>query len=186
MDKVDVSKVVGTAEFWRTLQDEIGPWQARNFPSSVDKPYRPLLGFVEEFGEFYEADEVDSAEGVADALGDSLIFAADFCNKSGRDLSEIVALAQERAASSTEAEVGAIVCGRICHHYLKGEQGIRTSVDHNAELKSAMADAIAIMWDRYDEVRSDKTASIDEVVRQVWEKVSKRDWTKDPVKGGER
>lgn len=176
----DVSRVVGTAEFWRTMQEEHAAWSARNFAGSMGKPYRALLGFVEEVGEFVEALGEGDAEGMFDALGDALIFASDYCSKAGYDLAELVMLAQDSSADAAGDMLADV--GRVCHHFLKDEQGIRTNEDHRSKVLAGLADVVSMMWDHYDDAKGTSMA-LDEVVRVTWEQVSKRDWVKDPVGG---
>lgn len=82
----------------RQLQDELKPWEQHNFG---DRPsWYPLLGVVEEVGELAHA-YLKRAEGIRlnenhtekerDAVGDIVIFLADFCNAQGYDMGEIIA-----------------------------------------------------------------------------------------------
>lgn len=80
------------------LQAEVKQWVAANFPKP-HYPYRPILGAVEELGElahaFLKKDQgvrVDENHDAAmtDAVGDIIIYLADFCNQTDRDLDDIV------------------------------------------------------------------------------------------------
>ena len=70
--------------------------------------------------------------------------------------------------------------GELAHAYLKQSQMIRTDEDHRAAARDAVGDiTIYLMhfctlmgWD------------LEYVVEEAWAKVQKRDWRKDPVKGG--
>lgn len=182
---IDVSRVVGTAEFWRSIQGEHAAWSARNFANSMGKPHRGLLGFVEETGEFAEALSNEDAEGMQDAVGDAMIFASDFCTKAGYGLADLVALAQDFDVELLKGDV-LVALGKLCHHFLKDEQGIRTNEDHRAKILAHMSEVVAWLWDKFDDHRKDKSMTLDEVVRVTWQEVSKRDWVVDPVKGGRK
>jgi len=75
------------------LQNEVKIWVDANFPKP-HYPYRPLLGAVEELGElahaFLKKDQgIRTNENhelaITDAIGDIIIYLADFCNQTGRD-----------------------------------------------------------------------------------------------------
>lgn len=74
----------------RRLQDEVGEWSRENFG---DQPsYRPLLGAVEEVGELAHA-HLKREQGIRtnedhrrkqlDAIGDIVIYLADYCSREG-------------------------------------------------------------------------------------------------------
>lgn len=82
------------------LQIEVRPWSAHNFPNK--KPYQPLLGAGEELGELMHAflkheqgirgvSEMKARAAMEDAIGDTIVYLADFCNQVGIDLSLAVA-----------------------------------------------------------------------------------------------
>ena len=73
------------------IQDEVGEWSERNFG---DQPsWRPLLGIGEELGELNHAylklsqgirgDREELENKLVDAVGDLMIYLADFCYKEG-------------------------------------------------------------------------------------------------------
>jgi len=82
----------------RQLQEENKVWADHNFPDS--KPYRPLLGAVEEIGELAHA-QLKSEQGIRgtqaehhaakiDAVADIIIYLADYCNQAGIDMQSAV------------------------------------------------------------------------------------------------
>ena len=81
----------------RKIQEEQAPWVKHNFG---DRPsYWPLLGVVEEIGELCHAHlkaeqgirtDEDHAAMKADAVGDIVIFLADYCSAEGIDLQSVV------------------------------------------------------------------------------------------------
>lgn len=89
------------------LQNEVGAWSRKNFG---DQPaYRPLLGVAEETGELCHAflkkeqnirlEENHDAK-LKDAVGDIVIYLADFCERTGINLDQCIydawSLVQER------------------------------------------------------------------------------------------
>jgi NTP pyrophosphatase (non-canonical NTP hydrolase) len=83
------------------LQKEVGEWSRRNFPNN--KTYHPLLGIGEETGELMHA-HLKLEQGIRgtpeehvaakkDAVGDIMIYMADYCERNGLDLDECVELA---------------------------------------------------------------------------------------------
>lgn len=76
------------------LQHELQPWQEHNFPGR--DAWEPLVGVMEEAGELAHAhlkkhqgirgtaQELDIA--AEDAVGDIIVYLADFCNARGFDL----------------------------------------------------------------------------------------------------
>lgn len=86
------------------LQSEVRAWQSYNFPNS--KPYQPLLGLIEEVGELSHAHlkteqqirlDEDHSTAAKDAVGDIIIYLADYCNRNNIDM--------EAALITTWAEV---------------------------------------------------------------------------------
>lgn len=86
------------------LQDEVAEWSEENFPNQPAE--NPLLGVGEEYGELAHAVLKDkqgirlhesdvSIEAEMDAVGDMIVFLADFCSRRGYDLGECVAMAWE-------------------------------------------------------------------------------------------
>lgn len=81
----------------RTLQDELLSWQQHNFPHRPS--WQPLLGLQEELGELSHAylkraqkirTTENHTENIKDAVGDIVVYLADFCNAEGIDLEEAI------------------------------------------------------------------------------------------------
>ncbi len=80
------------------LQHEVGEWSRKNFPKNT--PLNPFLGAVEEIGELshallkqnqgirgtFEEHEVAAK----DAVGDTLVYLADFCERRGWSMQAII------------------------------------------------------------------------------------------------
>lgn len=82
------------------LQAQHAAWEAANFPLDMNKPYRSLLGAMEELGELAHAQlkgeqairgtpEEHLAESI-DAVGDIVIYLAGYCTKLGINMEEAV------------------------------------------------------------------------------------------------
>ena len=90
----------------RQLQTENFRWVQRNFPDRKD--YHPLLGVIEEVGELSHAhlkheqnirhfdDILVFEEAAQDAIGDIIIFLADYCNANNLDLQDCVDITWEK------------------------------------------------------------------------------------------
>lgn len=89
----------------RKLQKEVGSWTNKNFPEG--KPYQPLLGLIEELGELAHA-HLKNEQGIRgytspyktdnekiDAIGDLVIYLADYCERNDFDLHDCVMLTWE-------------------------------------------------------------------------------------------
>lgn len=71
--------------------------------------------------------------------------------------------------------------GEISHHLLKRSQGIRGSGEfHDTEIRDGCADLIIFMCG----LANDEGFDLETILDETWAKVSKRNWVKDPEKGG--
>lgn len=84
----------------KQLQTEVGAWSRRNFPNN--QPHHPLLGVSEETGELCHA-HLKMEQGIRgtkeehqaakeDAVGDIIIYLADYCERNGIDFDKSVDL----------------------------------------------------------------------------------------------
>lgn len=144
------------------LQIEVGEWSARNFPNA--KPYQPLLGMMEEFGELENA---ETESDTADAIADALIYTADYCARNNLKLS---------IQHLNEADLGAL--GKLAHYHLKGEQGIRYQPDLIPVLKSKQ---VALVVGTLERMAIDEGVNLMIATTKTWETVKKRDWIKNPM-----
>ena len=87
----------------RRLQDEVGEWSRENFGEEQPDIY-PLMGAVEEVGELHHSvlkqlqgirleEEDVGEEAELDAVGDIIVYLADFCERRDLSLAEAVELA---------------------------------------------------------------------------------------------
>ena len=85
---------------FRELQEQQAVWAARNFGDTP--PHRPLLGALEELGELAHAHLKDE-QGIRgtsehhtakkkDAIGDIIVYLADYCTRQGFSLQEAIEL----------------------------------------------------------------------------------------------
>jgi len=83
------------------LQKEVKEWSSRNFPNN--KPHHPLLGVQEEVGELSHA-HLKLEQGIrgtpeehriakADAVGDVIVYLADYCWRNGLHIGDCVRFA---------------------------------------------------------------------------------------------
>ena len=83
---------------WR-FQYEVGQWAGRNFPGTTDSSHA-LMGLVEEIGELHHA-RLKEAQGIRhsakeckdmeiDAIGDLIIYLADYCCRRDIDLQSVI------------------------------------------------------------------------------------------------
>ena len=71
--------------------------------------------------------------------------------------------------------------GELAHAFLKAEQGIRGSREElEAEAKDAVADAVIFLSD----FCTCAGFNLEAIVELTWDKVKRRDWKRDPQKGG--
>lgn len=82
---------------FRKLQNEVSTWSKKNFGEQAY--IMPLMGMVEELGELHHGilkqlqgirGDEDHEQQIADAIGDLLIYTADFCARRGLDLQIII------------------------------------------------------------------------------------------------
>lgn len=66
--------------------------------------------------------------------------------------------------------------GELAHAHLKQAQGIRTSEDHEAMAKDAVADIVIFLADYC----SSRGFDLEALVTETWAQVRQRDWKADP------
>ena len=88
------------------LQVAVKSWADHNFPDA--KPHMPLLGLVEEVGELSHS-HLKREQGIrgsseshfaaaVDAVGDILIFLADYCNRNEIDMGRALEITWEKVS----------------------------------------------------------------------------------------
>jgi len=144
------------------LQKEQAEWARHNFPNAL--PHQPLLGMGEEVGELNTPNITIEAE--KDAVGDILIYAADYCTRNGLSMTALQPEYNERALFL------------LFHFHLKHEQGIRYSADvaHASKQKAVSAFLAHILF-----IAQQFGFDAMEAVTVTWEKVKQRDWKAKPM-----
>ena len=88
------------------LQEEVKSWANHNFPKGA--PWEPLVGAMEELGELSHAHlkehqsirtDTDYFLDKEDAVGDIIVYLADYCNRNNLDLAYCVTGAWKEAKS---------------------------------------------------------------------------------------
>lgn len=167
------------------FQLEVWEWSRKNFGDQL--AHRPLLGIVEECSEIIDATERGSRCDVADAVGDTMVYIADYCARRGFELTEIVhsfdaiASSREGIDDAFEGYVQSLLLhvGRLCHAHLKQEQGIRLTEDHVGNAKLELRAIIGIVWS----IATLQNIDFEAAVASTWEHVSKRNWKANPTTG---
>lgn len=167
------------------LQKEVWVWSRRNFG---DQPaHRPLLGVVEECGELVDATERGCRADVADAVGDIMIFVADYCARRGFELNTVVGSWYDVRSfrggldDTFEGCVQSMLLhvSKVCRSQLKIEQGVRGAEDHVGQAKESLRAFVAAVCSAATLQGIDMEAAVD----STWRRVSKRDWAAKPLTG---
>lgn len=150
-------------------QQEVTEWALRNF--GEQDSHRPLLGILEELGEYSEArDRIDVA-GMRDAIGDVGIYMLHYCGLRGWSMSEL----WDDRVGPTGPTMSTVKV--LCQSHLKGAQNIRGgAAKHDFLLKKELSN---LLW-RMDQAAIDTGTDCLALIYNVWEKVKQRDWKKNP------
>ena len=187
------------------FQEQQKVWALHNFgPGCSD---HPLLGMIEETGELSHSllkslqgirgDHEKHAEEGRDAVGDVLIYLVDYCTKKGWSLEAILGhdsfkefqATREKATDPglIESLHGSAPKKLPCVTLLfEASRAMGRTVD--ADLRRSSDDgkvALASVVTKLACYCELKSWSLQEIVEKTWGEVSKRDWKKDPVGGGE-
>lgn len=156
------------------LQYDVEEWSNQQ-PFGDQDEFRPLVGAYEELGEIYDAITVQQLE---DAIGDTVIYLADFCARDGSLLlSSPLSYQYERDVMD---EIF-YQMGKLSHSHLKRDQGIRTdeygvSVDFEQEVLSRILYLL-------DNLAVENGTTIERSIETAWGEVNERDWNEDPNSG---
>lgn len=165
---------------FKQLQEELKPWVLHNFgerPAS-----QPLRGIVEELGELYMSLAKQDVEATQDGIADCLVFMADYCNSMGIAMSEVDSMA--RSVDEKEYDPSPTMflkaIGKLCHHDLKKEQGIRKAENHDMGILIQLAVIVAGLRAIVSQYG---WPSVEALTETTWLEVKKRDWKKNAVTG---
>ncbi len=159
------------------LQLESKIWVKHNFGNRP--PYQPVIGLSEEYGELLAAQSIAD---IQDAVADITIFLTDLCNAVNLDMSYLriddETFSYSTTVNTLERNMG-IFIGKISHHYLKREQGIRGSAAHHENEIAVNVQKLLATLKVYS-----KLSGFDfmQNIAKVWAQVSKRDWVKERAK----
>lgn len=169
------------------LQVEVQEWASRNFPNAT--PWQPLIGMGEELGELAGAMLDRTMDGerattlMKDAVGDIMIYMADYCWRNGIQLEAYVSPA--RSVESEPFYILAAIArdiGKLDHSHLKLVQGIRGTADfHTANKQGHIRDIVSDL-----ETFCEKAlvCSLASCIDATWGHVKQRDWLKNNKDGG--
>jgi len=165
---------------WNAFQEEVGEWSYDRFG---DQPAtNPFLGTAEEMAELTEeilTGNPDNEE-VMDAIGDILVFFADYCNRAGVSYEE-AAESRLSAELYTECETIQDLCveitisrGNQAYSFLKQDQGIRSELEgvgEQADVRTLSHTLLAL--ETFSDVQG---FTLDEAIEEAWGEVKERDW----------
>lgn len=160
-------------DYLNKLRDEVGKWSQHNFGDQL--PWRPAMGAVEEIAELYEATEEIDLVKMADAVGDIVIYMADYYYRRCWDFGRAWSIGM---ADDLNQRTLIKLIGRLCHNHLKGDQGIRGgSAVQDEKMQQTCADTLHFLQSY---CIGNFNRPLWEVVQDVWSVVGKRDWKKNP------
>jgi hypothetical protein len=165
---------------WKNFENDVGEWSIDNFgeqPSS-----NPLIGSMEERSELVknllsDEDDIDEEK---DAVGDILVYLADFCYRTETpyhkaaqlrndielwtDCSDIFKLCTELSISQ----------GDQSYSFLKQDQGIRSEregVGDKADIRT-----LAHTLKALEEFSHNRGYTLEDCVEEAWGEVKEREW----------
>jgi NTP pyrophosphatase (non-canonical NTP hydrolase) len=190
-----------TTTDFKKFYTEVGEWCEKNFgpivptDSCVKYAHQPLLGIIEELGELEEAiryyDKIAVMhnlntvatdgrllDSVVDAIGDVMIYKADYCRVLGINIEHVT----ERIYPKQLNEIPTFeIIGKLCHAQLKMEQGIRG--DRIEHLKMLIS-LLQTIYSRLCTICWERNIDFDYCIEVTWNKVKNRDWNKNKINGG--
>ena len=166
----------------KTLQEiqiEQRAWSLKNFGEHPS--WHPLMGIMEELGELAHAflkreqgirgtrEEHDAA--IKDAIGDVMIYLMDFCSCEGVVTTYV-------ASNHDPREAHAALFA------LQHQLGSMTA-DQFADRSDSLGDRATTFVHTLARFCTTQNLDLLTVVNETWDRVSKRDWTKNKVDGGD-
>ncbi len=180
------------------LQQAIGRWSEANFgknwtnklatkewPLPIGGVYldwvAPLMGIAEEIGELHEP-VLPSKK--MDAVGDIMVYLADFCHRRQIEMPVRVELSHMEMELLSPTAGIVVAIGRLFHCHLKNFQGIRKNSEPSLE-KQEMAAVVRLVYYLGAYCRENfKDDNLITIFNETWNNVvSKRDWKKHPDDG---
>lgn len=180
-------------ESFVALVTDVGHWSEYNFGDQKGlNQLAPLLGMLEELGEYFNCPPINNSDFVEDAITPALdakcdlfIYYCDYLYRSGEPFYEHLDFSAPSATNSSEEQLLLTLfstLASLCHIELKRIQGIRKFTDEEFYLNNKKnviyifhKTLLAFVYP-YDKFRS--------ALEYVWGNVvSKRDWRKNSTDG---
>jgi len=160
------------------IGDDLPPGTIRETPYLLGS-LAPLLGMVEEVGEWFLA-ETNAEQ--KDALADVGIYLCDYASREGFILPEPI-LAEVPIVADPLASL-IMVLGNLCHVTLKHHQGIRGFDDRgHYKIKRSLACQL-IVNNLAEYAEQDFATPFITILDEVWTDVRHRNWKKNPQGDG--
>jgi NTP pyrophosphatase (non-canonical NTP hydrolase) len=167
---------------WSALQSDVGTWAKDNF--GEQPAVNPFLGTAEEIGELTEylltEDISAGSEEELDAVGDILVFFADFCDRHGFSYSEAAEM-RSGITLHTDCESVEDFCtevaisrGNQAYSILKQDQGIR--LERDGVGPEADVGYLAHTLKAIEVFSNNRGYSLEEAIEEAWGEVKDREW----------
>lgn len=158
------------------LQNEVGEWSEKNFPGQPT--VNPFIGSGEEVGELAQCLDLDSepSSEELDAVGDTLVYLADFCAKRGIDYQSAYESSKSVDPPYDDFFRSWVATrGKLSRSVLKREQGIRLEEDRVGD--EAEVEALSEMLACLEELASSRGYTLEDTIDSAWyDEVIDRDW----------
>lgn len=158
------------------LKKEVGEWSEENFPGQP--VVNPFMGSSEEAGELAECLDADSSpdDEELDAVGDILVYMADFCYKRDLDYQKCYEMSQDVNNKYEDFFREWVRSrGQLTRSVLKREQGIRLDEDRVGD--KAEEKALASMISCLERFAESRGYNLEDAIRAAWyEEVIDREW----------
>ncbi len=180
---------------WSVLQSEIADWSLHNF--GLQLAHQPMLGLIEEVGEFLAAREqfvnigspayILRRESLTDALADQTIYALNLCEIVGldfqfmnQDFKPVFPDPSPASLNLSDAELlGTLALA--ARAVLKHEQSIRGYDDLRRKEELGVCLRNWLGWANFQVgAFCEEGRTLLGITRTVWDQVRKRDWKKNP------
>lgn len=167
---------------WNALEKDVTEWAQENFG---DQPRtNPFLGTAEELSElvvYLLENDVDAgSDEELDAIGDILVFFADYCGRSGISYAE-AAQQRDTIELHTPCQTLEDLCveitvsrGNQAYSLLKQDQGIR--LERDGVGPTADVAYLSHTLRALDTFVTNRGYTLDEAVDEAWGEVQNRDW----------
>ena len=163
-------------ELFDTLKKEVGEWSIENFPGQPT--VNPFMGSSEEAGELAECLDLESEpnEEELDAVGDILVYIADFCYKRELDYQKCYEMSGDVENTHDDFFREWVASrGQLTRSVLKREQGIRLDEDRVGD--EAEEQALARMLSCLETFADSRGYTLEEAIQSAWyDEVIDRDW----------